>query len=265
MCSSVCRLIRPAASTNCWARSHEPITLYCAVIIEEDRQLLAVEDKLDQIHRLVPVGYENVPFHATEIFGGGRAPFKRGQPGSPTQTEFERLRAEIAPRLGSLPMQLAIPICIGGLDRRCLTLPKHQGKARKAIQIGAPFVRCLSMVELWFRRNAPHENYRLVIEDNQEWRGRFDKVVRLLQEEAFCEELRADMDYGSAELYPFRSMLGEPIFEGKRAGSALELADFCAYVIKRMAMKRDDAIYSQYFEAFSRQIFTVTSLELPSL
>ena len=54
--------------------------------------------------------------------------------------------------------------------------------------------------------------------------------------------------------FPYRKIKEDPLFQPKRSTSVLVLADFCAYVVKRIVMNNDDPIYSRFYDAFRKRM-----------
>ena len=54
--------------------------------------------------------------------------------------------------------------------------------------------------------------------------------------------------------FPFRKIKEDPLFQPKRKSSPLQIADFCAYVWKRILMNSTDPLYAPFYGAFREQI-----------
>ena len=81
------------------------------------------------------------------------------------------------------------------------------------------------------RTNAPDEICVLIVEDSQSARSMI-RTVQALYQMAGSERATAGLK-GALNVLPFSSIQHDPLFEDKRPSSVLQLADYCAYVVKR--------------------------------
>ena len=93
----------------------------------------------------------------------------------------------------------------------------------------------------------------LVIEDSPAYR----KVTR----EAHNYYQRPDIGYRVPlelrRFLPLQRIKEDPLFQGNRASSVLQVADFCAYVFKRFLMNREDSRYLPFFDPWRGQVARV--------
>jgi hypothetical protein len=115
----------------------------------------------------------------------------------------------------------------------------------------ATFFHCAIKVEHWMRIHSDDEVCMLIIEDNSDARRyiKADFVMPLMSEK-------------EQRYFPFQRIKEDPAFQGKVPGSILQLADFWAYIAKRVVMNPNHRIYRPLFDAMSGQIWEPDSLAL---
>jgi hypothetical protein len=235
--------------------AHEPFLVVAAVLVHADNTLTAVERHLDRlVERHIPEPLrDGFVFHATEIFNGGKVLKREEWP-------IER-RLAIARDLAAIPKKFGLNIAIGFVERA--TFPQMfdfgteftKGEQAVAAHVTA-FVQCSIFVERWMRRHAPQEVCMMIVEDNDQARS----TIRELQS-AYQKSQAFDPEDARSQLYlPFRKIKEDPLFQRKRKSSVLQVADFCAYVSKRVVMNDDH--YWEYYQAFKEKIVLAPELEL---
>ncbi len=93
------------------------------------------------------------------------------------------------------------------------------------------------------RKHAPKEVCLLVVEDNERARKDIRALQKYHQRPDIVEEIPAEVQ----KYLPFKTIKEDPLFQGKRASSVLQLADFSAYVYKKILMDRTDKRYLRFF------------------
>jgi hypothetical protein len=88
----------------------------------------------------------------------------------------------------------------------------------------------------------------LVIENND----RAKKIINDVQRYHQDKRIIGIIDEKAKEHFPFRKIKEDPLFQPKRPSSALIVADFCAYVLKKMLMR--DKRYDRFFEPIKKQM-----------
>lgn len=226
--------------------AHEPIVTVAGLIVDADRQLDAVESDLKEIvARHIPEPQrDKFVFHAKEIFNGG---------GTFTRTAWPlEKRLAIAKDLADIPAKHDLPVVVGWQDRS-IQFPgvalTNRDTAAAAHAIA--FIVCASAVELWMRQRTS-EVCMLIVEDNSDMRALIRRTINDIQ--------TMDADNIPAHykgVMPFTKIKEEPFFQGKRPSSVLQLADFCAYVFKRVMMNPDEQRYRAFFDPWHRQMIAV--------
>jgi hypothetical protein len=88
-------------------------------------------------------------------------------------------------------------------------------------------------------------------EDNDNAR----RFIRRFQNHYQQQETVQTLDAEARKVFPFRRIKHDPLFEPKKRSSILQLADFWAYVAKRIAMNTEgrfyDPMHAQYWQAIS--------------
>jgi hypothetical protein len=230
---------------------HEPVLAVAGVIVDADRKLIAVERHIEKLAaRWIPDEQrQGFVFHATELFNGGGKVFRRHDPDWPLAK-----RLEIANSLADMPRRFGLPVAVGfinrtndpgiqriveGTDTRDPTVAAHL----------LAFMSCAMQVEHWMRQNTSGEVCMLIVEDNEQAR----RVIR----EQLTELQKPDsgsLDESHKKHFPLRKIKQHPLFEPKQPRSVLQLADFCAYVAKRVFARPDDARWARFYEPMYRQV-----------
>jgi hypothetical protein len=225
--------------------------LVCAgVIVHADKKLVAIERHLDTlVDRHIPEHHrENFVFHATEIFNGGGKVFDR------TEWPIER-RVRIAADLAAIPKKFRLPLAFGWLERAKFPLsmalpPEMTENDKTAFAHSSAFMTCAMIGEHWMRREAPNEVALIVAEDNQRARRWIKEAYAFHQDRRIVDRLSEE----SRRHFPFRKLKEDPLFQNKRRSSVLQVADFCAYVFKRILMNENDERYLPFWRPMTPYI-----------
>jgi hypothetical protein len=228
----------------------EPNVVVAGVMVDPDKSLRPLELGLSAIvRRHVPEEFqEGFVLHAKDLFNGsGRGFFDRRSERWP----MLETRWAIADELAALPARYDLNICIGttrpdGLTDDLLVVPKNPIASAHVYSFGMMTLG----VEEWMRKNAPLEFCMSIVEDNDAARSMSRAVHRSLQDEGFALQVSAQDALGIS--LPIRAIREDPLFQAKRPGSVLQLADFCAYIVKRILM--GDAKCGRFFEPFKDRI-----------
>jgi hypothetical protein len=231
---------------------HEPYLVVAAVLVDGDKQLRGVVRHLDKIvERHIPPEFrEDFVFHATELFNGGGKVFKRHPPDDPSPPEWplER-RLLIADELAAIPKKHNLRVAFGSVERSNFpqNLPPTAMSASE-LNVGAhvtAYMVCALHVDQWLRRQADDEICLMVVEDNEQART----LIRETQ--VYNQRPNTNLPEDMRGVLPLKRIMEDPLFQRKRRSSVLQLADFCAYVVKRRLMS--DRRYDRFFGAFSPQ------------
>ena len=73
------------------------------------------------------------------------------------------------------------------------------------------------------------------------------------------QEAVKTLDAEARKVFPFRRIKHDPLFEPKKRSSILQLADFWAYVAKRIAMNPEDRRYRRFYDPMHAQYWQAIS------
>src|SRR5579859_3358374 len=229
------RIMRMVYVDEAGISANEPFLIVAAVIVDADRQLVAIQRHLDKIvARWIPEAQrENFIFHATELFNGnpkgsGKV-FERDNPEWPLEK-----RLQIADELVSVIVRHKLPFTTAWVKKdEFPTAPSSKerwaelGKAQQAIISHATaFTACLLKVDLWMRHQTNGEVCMMIVEDNDQARA----ILRESQNHHQTISIDEVLQEGAQKLLPLKRIKEDPLFQSKRKSSVLQMADFCAYV-----------------------------------
>lgn len=228
---------------------HEPFVVVCGVVVDADKKLIAVERAIQKlIDRHIPEpSRPNFVFHAKELFNGGGKVFKRNDPDWPLSK-----RLSIANDIARLPAKFDLPLAFGFIEKAAMsqtamTMFGPSVEKTTAAHVMA-FISCAMQVEHWMRANASQEVCLMVVEDNQTARQLITEQQHAQQDPLLNENLSPEL----GKHFPFRKIKEVPLFAGKQQSKVLQLADFCAYVFKRIRM--GDRRYRDVWEPLRKQL-----------
>jgi hypothetical protein len=252
------RIVRLVYEDEAGISAKEPYLVVAAVIVDADKQLIALERHLDKlVDRWIPESSrKDFIFHATDLFNGTNRgsgkPFERDHPDWPIEK-----RLEIADALAAIPKKFRLPLTTGWVEKS--TFPATEPgithwatrsvKERIVITHAAAFLACSLKIELWMRRNAPSEVCMLIVEDNDQSRSVLRETHNFHQQRNVADLLSMD----ARRYFPLRKIKEDPLFQTKRKSSVLQLADFCGYVAKKYLM--GDERYDRFFNPMRDQFF----------
>ena len=233
---------------------HEPYVIVSGVIVDADKKMLQARGLLDAVvEKHIPQEYrDGFVFHATELFNGGGKVFTRDHPDWPLSK-----RLEIADDLAKIPRKLQLPIALGWVDRaeNATLFPAANTHEQTLDAHILAFARCELQVDTWMRTNAPNEICMVIVEDSESARSLIRATHNFYQDKGMVGLTQAERSH-----LPFRSIMEDPLFQGKRPSSILQLADFCAYVFKRFLMNQSDERYLRFWKPM-RDLATFFPLE----
>ncbi len=217
---------------------HEPFLVMAGVVINADTQWLEVEEYLwsllEEEYDPVP---ENAFFHAHALYMG-RTPFDERN-GWDQKRRFEMLET-----LANIPKLFQLPVVFACFERKnAQDIPEVEGMTdpnTRALALTAAM--CMMKVERLMQVAQLDEVAKVTIEDSPQLRNQLRDMTRLLRN--WPQEL-IDDEF-AAQCLPLRKVVGTPQFEMKQDASLLQIADTCAYVIKRQMMR--DSKIEQFFK-----------------
>jgi Protein of unknown function (DUF3800) len=227
-------------------RRQEPHLVVAGVIVDADRKWKELETYFRNLavacfpdgavdpHRFV--------FHAKDIWhGNGR--FDRKKWPRP-----QRLR--LLSQLAQVPRLFELPIVMGAIDRASvleeIAARKLEVSAKGARQLthAQAFLVAIQGVENWMQRKTIDEVAMLIAEDTDKMRDTIDRF----------HEGYTDPDLEGDDAFRSRHIIDCVHFAKKQKSVLLQIADHCAFIIKRKLMNRADI--EPFFAALSGQIHT---------
>ena len=215
----------------------EPFLVVAGVLVHGDIQWKPLEDYLSGLVRTY-IPEENRPgfiFHALELFSGGRF-FQR-------DTWPKAKRWEILEQIAKIPMLFDLPISFGYLDRAEFAAnARSQGHQDKnAVHVAShamAFGHCEIGIERWMRSTAGDEVAMLIAEDTDLVKPTLKEAHAFLRNPA---KVAASEMADSPDL-PLTKIIDTIHFASKQDSAPLQVADACAYIIKRYLMGKPDAM-----------------------
>ncbi|MGA7326501.1 MAG: DUF3800 domain-containing protein [Rhodomicrobium sp.] len=211
--------------------AREPFVVIAAVIVNADKHWKAIGQHIaDMAQDAVPSERRRdfKAFHATELFSGGKV-FER------KKDDFEYWWP-VLDELVSLPSKFDIPIAFSFFPRKWAEeRQEYQERASDAgmtpvvsAQADA-FVTACSSIEEWMNNAADTDEVaQLIMENNQATRKNIEYILRLISDPLGRKSYHPDIKPYSVSriIYPMH-------FETKSSTSILQLADACAWAIRR--------------------------------
>ncbi len=229
---------------------HEPYFVVTAIIIEADKQLIAVEQQLDAItEKHIPK--EDGPgfvFHATDIWSGKKY-FKDRQ----VWTLEKRLA--ILDDLAAIPAKFDLPISFAGFikekwdDERFPRKPTP-GEKDEVIHTIA-FAQCCDGVEMFMRRCAPDEITMLIAEARPAIEMSL-KSILLIFKSAAAMKLN---EFPQGEFTPYERIRESVYFAIKDESRPLQLADTCCFFLRAHASRTPHT--ERYYKMLEPQMLYV--------
>lgn len=235
----------------------EPFVVVAGLIVNADQQLLIVEKYIQAIvEKYIPEeARSSFVFHAYELFGG--IGFFEDRDRWPLP-----LRLHIADELSEIPAKLNVPFTLGFIERQAGVLNETvflpEDPSTHDITVLAHVVahiHCSMRVEAWMRENTSNEVCLLVVENNDNARRLIEGAQRYLQGPNVLDK----WEPAASKYFPFSKIREKPLFDVKTPNSVLQLADYCAYVFKRLLMKDDR--YHRFYDPMSSSLAVIDESE----
>jgi uncharacterized protein DUF3800 len=210
---------------------NEPIVVVAGVIVHADGQWRAVEDRLkDLVTKYIrEEDRTGFCFHGTDIYSGSKL-F--------TLDRYPReQRSQMLEELCRLPHDLSLPIVYGPVNRKEMRekYPAAPPDELLKVCLGIAASVCMFTIERYMRTRYPDEVAFVVHENNEQSRD----LVRSIHNEYRNphDAVKKFQDaHNAAYGLPFKNIIDTAHFAEKRDTPILQLADICAFVIKRRLM-----------------------------
>jgi len=217
----------------------EPFLVIAGIAVNADRQFKEVESYLDGLLHKHVSEPDGIVFHAMELWHGTKQFHRDHWP-------LEK-RLEILDDLAQIPRKLGLPIFYGSTNRleirstmpQLIGAPIRQDVLEHAVHAHS-FLHFIAQLETFMRANYPNEVAMLIAEDRPEVRNtvKFTHGVfrgrGLKQHQASFEAIKNKL---LGQLMPLERIVETVHFVQKRESSLLQIADLCAFAIKRNMQK----------------------------
>lgn len=205
----------------------DPFLVVAGVIIHADTQWAELAKRLDRLlTTTTPVGTPKPRFlHAKDIFHGS------GE--FPRATWSQELRNWLLERIGSLINEFKLPVVWLGIDRKRYARENPnispQEQLETAYLVGA--VGCFMQAERLMREeHLSGEVCSIVMEQNHELQKRIPEMVSFMRNPG---DDTKNLLPGWERVMPLSKLIDTPACQPKTASSILQLADYCAFALKR--------------------------------
>ena len=210
----------------------DPIVIVAGVIIHADTQWGPLQRRLDDLlTEMTPFGVKKPDFfHATDVFHGS------GE--FPRDTWSQIRRNSLLAAVGGLVEEFKLPIPWMGVDRAeyARENPDDEQDERLRTCYTVAAVGCFMQAELFMRqRHMDGEVCSCVLEENKQLQKRIPEMIEFLRDPG--EETKNLLE-GWERVMPLTKMIDHPSPQPKTASSILQLADYCAFAIKRLLEKK---------------------------
>jgi hypothetical protein len=163
-------------------------------------------------------------------------------------------RLQIADQFAALPSKLGLHLVFGIVQRDEFpsTFDVQGLKAGDVTALAhvVAYISCAIQVDVWLRTHAPSEVALIIVEDNDRVRATIKKMHNEYQKPNFADEMGPEV----AKFLPFKKIKASPLFEQKEQSIPLQLADFCAYVLKRGLM--GDGRFKRFIDPLRSRVVT---------
>lgn len=206
---------------------HDPFVVVAGVIIHADSQWGLLARRLDELlSDATPFGSKRPQFlHAKDIFhGSGEFPRDKW--------DLKR-RNKLLDSVGALVEEFSLPVVWISIDRKKFskrfTGLNASEQVRECYTVAA--VGCFMQAEMYMRQqHVSGEVCSIVMEENRELQKRIPAMIAFMRNPG--DETKNLLD-GWERVMPLTKLIDTPACQPKTASSILQLADYCAFSIKR--------------------------------
>ncbi len=203
---------------------HDPYAVFAGVIVNADKQAVALQKHLlgMVLHHVPEEHQKGFRFHARELVSGCDA--------FPRHNTLNQ-RMDILEELCSLPKLFDLPVVAGSCSRQMVidACPEAGPLECLITALASAACVCVSHVEQFMRaRDDQMELSSLYFEDNQMARNVIRSLLRRMMD--------SDNPISAPEMngfFPIHRIMGEVSFQEKRDSSILQVADACAWAIRK--------------------------------
>ncbi len=232
----------------------DPCVVVAGIILHGDKQWLPLETYLRAMVEawVPPADRPGIIFHAKDIFHGTKA-FHRDKWEKET-------RFAILDELATLPAAFDFPVIWGAIDRTKMA-EKHPKMTPAQCTEHAYLVAtsmCLMQAERYMREaGSDGEVAQIVFEDRAGVRQDVKTLHRFLR----GHNLPADLE--DQKYLPLTRIIDTPNFAAKNESSPLQIADFCAFALKRKLSKA--WLWDRFYNPLINQMVFHLKSEIPEI
>lgn len=225
---------------------HEPVAVVAGVIVHADRQWRSLYEHFEDLqNRFVPEeNRDGFVFHAKDIWHGN---------GVFDRDKWKGDRREVLRELCNTVRKFQLPV-IYGLSHKpkvldALSNVDEHSQEVTWVSYMAAFADCAISAEKWMRKYAEHEVISLILENN----AQLKKYAHALHKELIKKSPIAELCY--VKEIPFTKIIDAPSFMEKDDAPPLQLADLCAFLIKRWASGKQDV--TEYINILAPSMYEI--------
>lgn len=217
---------------------NEPFCVVAAVVVDADRQLKGLEQALSELaDDCAPPGKRSgFVFHGTELYGGGKTFDRATYPKDYGRAYLKSLLQVPADNDMDVAMHFIEKAAMEGSFR------PETARERATLYHAMAFIGCAAALEMLMRENYPDEVCQLIAEDNTQSRSLIREAHSFMANKenvpGLPDEIRG--------LLPFQHIVHGTFFAEKGEASGLQIADACAFSIRRHLEGRADA--AEYYD-----------------
>jgi hypothetical protein len=229
---------------------HEPFLVVAAALVHADRQAKHLESALRRVQeKHCPDAPTDFVFHAMHIFSGqsGNRYFSR-------ERWPKEKRWAILDDLVKIPGEYDVPVVHGHIDRVEGMPNARSPKERLIQQHSVAFMLCAMRADWWLRFHGGNREVGMIIaEDNTDVK----EALRRMQGFAHRPTDIHNLVPGWEKYLPFRKIIDTVHYAGKKQSALLQLADVCAFIIKRqlIAQRRPVSEGTRFYAPLVRAHF----------
>jgi hypothetical protein len=217
---------------------HEPVAVVVGVLVDGDTQFKPVAQEIySTFLKWVPKDLQgSYIFHATDVFSG------RKHKDWPLETRIGLLKDMM-----SLPMRMYLPMVVGTVRKVSPVSPDiTQGLSETEFFHMQAFAACLEAAGMYFRKFAASEAGVIVAEDLPKMPEKLKRVLQFIKRHPtriqHDHQISEGIPEGWADPDPqlgVRQILDTVHFAQKPEALMLQLADACAFGIRRCASRQE--------------------------
>jgi hypothetical protein len=255
------KLMRVTYTDESGLSSRELILVQAAIIVHGDDQVVPVEEYLESlVEKHIPADKRtDFFFHATDIYGGG----SKGCIFRDENEWPDERRWAILDDLVAIPAKFGLPICVGLIEKAKFPSQPHE-RAHTPLEISVAMhamaiIQCEIGVELWLRLNTKMEITHIIAEDNGDVRLAAREAHMLLRNKDAMEK----EGFVNHPCFPFKRIRDGLQFTSKAESRLLQIADACAWAIRRIANGMPNA--PRFYGPLRSQIVELDEKQIASL